>query len=1360
MNSDMLQALNAPAKRIIFKGDDFKPWRDQMILQFMASKTYLHLSANKPMEPNQARLPDDHGKYLEWIKENDSVKAQILLHMDHSLRSPFMQIDSARGVWDAIHETFEPSSSSNIIIMCRNLFGAKLNRCDPLSIMRHMEYMRDTVLQINSLSTDDFGIFLPDQVLLGAVYESLPSIFNETCLALQRDQNTTFSQAKQALIEAAKILGPATEATLQSKASDEGRVFMANSRSTSRRPERKRQTQRSRSPPRRDQRDYRSRSPYRKPQREDKPYLKYCSIHGKNTSHSTNECRDVMKDNKTDSRYKGVSMVAEGNDVSNQHDMIANGVCMMAELTINDESSPKLWYLDSGASHHMTGNESLLLEAIPDDSVIIRTASGRNLRSESKGTIWIGDENFHGVIYVPSLKYNLLSVSKLVEQGYTIKFDEDKCRITYGTLEIIDGVKHNNLWALNKLNSNYYGNGKAMINVNLKDSALIHSRFGHVSDRKITRSLGLSPKSVQNCDCLTCAQGKARKSSFPKRRENPPNAILKEMHSDIYGPIRCPTYQGGRYFVIFVDYYSRFKWTYILIAKSDIYEAFKLCLNEAQFVTGEKLKCLHSDDAPEYSDKFHRKFLMDNGIHQRTTAANSQSQNGLSERSIGSIVNIARCLLIDSNLPPIFWGDAIKHATLISNIVINDTNDRIPWNEIYKRPFDYKKDLKVFGCIVEVKNEDKQLSKLAPKTRRGLFLGVKYTGAYHCYIFETKRRITSTSVLFFENLRITQEESQRISNWDLDIKDIFPEDLPEDKSYIDLQEQNFSNQLKSKGLELSSPGQLIIEQSPVITNCQLETAKTQARKSMRMTKPPERLTGNSLITYQVPDSLKEALNSEESVEWRAAIEREIHKLELNQTWIVCRKLPENTKVLPTKWVFDFKKDHNNEIIAYKARLVVRGDLQIDFKDTFSPTLNDKSFRMLICIATEHHLDIHHMDFDTAFLNGMIEDDVYIKLPAGIEGNHHYPLKLKKALYGLKQSAKIWFQTINEYLLKIGFTCISDNIYSRNQVLIGLYVDDLLILFNDPQKLKQFKTEIMAKFAMKDLGEITKFNGYQVYKTIEGYYLSQEAYINQMLKDFDMMDVKIQATPICATNTLTEGNELDDNQTYQRATCSINYLSTKTRPEITYTVNTLLRFNAKPKACHWKALKHLFGYLKGTTKVGLNYKRSKISTNLSAYSDADWATKDHEGKRNSTSGCLVIHTGIISWKSKRQEVIATSSTHSEIIAASEVAKEIIYLRNLYYNILDSLGSTKLIREPTKLLIDNTATIATIKSHQFTDKSKHIEVRHQYVREQVSLKKITVQHVSSSDQRADMLTKALDKQVFNNQTLLNDIIPKEA
>jgi hypothetical protein len=467
---------------------------------------------------------------------------------------------------------------------------------------------------------------------------------------------------------------------------------------------------------------------------------------------------------------------------------------------------------------------------------------------------------------------------------------------------------------------------------------------------------------------------------------------------------------------------------------------------------------------------------------------------------------------------------------------------------------------------------------------------------------------------------------------------------------------------------------------------------------------------------------------------------ELTALANTQTWDLVT-LPDGKNLIGCKWVFKVKTHSDGSLERYKARLVAKGFSQeygIDYEETFAPVAKMTSVRLLISVAAVHQWPLFQLDVKNAFLNGYLTEEVYMRPPPGFSHAPGLVCRLRRALYGLKKSPRAWYARFHDVVLQIGFqpstheSALFIRRTSQGLVLILLYVDDMIITGSDSTAIDEVKRHLFHEFEMKDLGPLRYFLGIEVASSSDGYLLTQTKYATDILHRAQLTDDKVVDTPIelHAKFSPSDGVPLADPTEYRELVGCLVYL-TVTRPDISYAVHVISQFVCAPRSTHWAALLRILRYVRGTMFQCLHLSSSSALT-LMAYADADWAGDPSD--RKSTSGyCVFLGDSLISWKSKKQSVIARSTAEAEYRAMAHATSEVVWLRWLLSDMGVSLSS------PTPLYCDNKSAIQIAHNTVFHECTKHIEIDCHFIRHHLQSGTITLPFVSSSLQLADFFTK---------------------
>ena len=452
--------------------------------------------------------------------------------------------------------------------------------------------------------------------------------------------------------------------------------------------------------------------------------------------------------------------------------------------------------------------------------------------------------------------------------------------------------------------------------------------------------------------------------------------------------------------------------------------------------------------------------------------------------------------------------------------------------------------------------------------------------------------------------------------------------------------------------------------------------------------------------------------------WMRAMKDELSMIEKNATWELVDK-PTNKPIIGVKWVFKTKLNLDGTVQKNKARLVAKGYAQkpgIDYNETFAPVARLDTIRTLTTLAAQKSWKLYQLDAKSAFLNGVLEEEVYVEQPDGfvISGKEDKVYKLHKALYGLKQAPRAWYAEIDTYFTQCGFikSLSEATLYTKARgdefMIVSIYVDDIVYTGNSNGLLKEFKEDMMVKYEMTDLGLLHHFLGIGIIQTHTSIFIHQGKYAASLLNKFGLRECKSVSTPLVSSDKLCkdDGSGLADEKQYRRIVGSLLYL-TATRPDIMYDAGLLARFMHSPTNKHFGTAKRVLRYIKGTLDYGLEYVKGKDAM-LIGFCDSDWGGSVDDSK--STSGyAFSFGSGVFSWASVKQNCVALSTAEAEYISASEATIQAIWLRF----VLEDFG--ELQTEATPIHCDNISAIAITKNPVFHQKTKHINRRYHFIKD---------------------------------------------
>ena len=978
--------------------------------------------------------------------------------------------------------------------------------------------------------------------------------------------------------------------------------------------------------------------------------------------------------------------------------------------------------------------------------IILRDNTGRQHTSQLREAL-----------YMPSYPHNIFSVARATNGGATITFKKgDSCMVTKDGCRF-DIYESGNLFYLPIVENNV-DQCKQCVSHDVKTwhEILGHCNYDDVQKLQgVVKGMEIKGNAVKPAFCQVCTEGK-----FTQTRNREPDSKAKKplelVHTDLAGPMRTPSIEGHRYAQSFTDDYSGTILVYFLRSKSDTVQATERFL--ADIKPHGDVKCLRSDNGSEFTSRDFQSLLRKNRIRHETSAPYSPHQNGTAERGWRTLYDMGRCFLIESKLPDKLWNYAIQTAAYVRNRCYSRRTKKTPYEMLNGREPNISK-LQKFGTVCFAYKQEK--GKLDSRCEQGVFVGYdKNSPAYLVYYPDTERIQKHRLVKFTTETAMEQGTQTPESHIQCD-SEVHPrvnKDVNVDDECVNVQNQGIQSGASgalSEQTERTQPGKA--------------TETVNRRNPLRARRPPGHLKGfetefedtvdklETCVDFcyravcDIPQNYQDAIVSPKSKQWRKAMDEEMRSLEENKTFSLTQ-LPPGKQAVGGRWVYALKKDIDGSD-KYKARFVAKGYSQkagTDYEETFSPTADMTSVRVVMQKAATENLVLHQMDVTTAYLNAPIDCEIYMEQPQGYESKSETDVKmvckLEKSLYGLKQSGRNWNVMLHTHLSENGFKqnpadhCVYTRETQEGKVILLIWVDDLIIAASNEGVLNSVKNMLSERFKMKDLGKLNHFLGIDFNQTEDQVTMSQKRYVNKILDRFEMQECRVRETPCEPKLEYSEdADKMTEPKKYREAVGSLIYLSTCTRPDLSFVVSKLSQHFAEPTEEHWSTVKHVFRYLKGTTDKELCFKGSKNERlGLRVYCDADWASD--VGDRHSTTGYCVSmseSSSLISWKTRKQPTVALSTCEAEYMSLAAAIQECIYLEQLLG------GIDKYQYAQTKVFEDNQGTIALARNPVSRQRCKHIDIRYHFIRETVNSGRVSLEYCPTEQMVADIFTKPATK-----------------
>jgi len=1012
-------------------------------------------------------------------------------------------------------------------------------------------------------------------------------------------------------------------------------------------------------------------------------------------------------------------------------------------------------YHDSGTSSTMVNFQPKSISK-SNLSIPIYTA-GKNQPPElgvAKGVIHVGSIPVEA-IYVPTFAKNLLSATQLSREygcTQTIEPWTAKLKITQNDQLVATGT-FDEATKLIKIDATESDSKNALHTSLENDWITVHRRMGHVGYQMMNKTLkastGITLKnrfSVLSCE--DCAVTKAKRVSV-KDHQSTPRELLEVVETDIQGPFKTVAHDGTTYNLKFID--SKSGWLYFTTipdgTANTTLDHFLKFQARIERQTGKKIKRVRTDGGAEYMKEFLAHLAAEGLIKEKGTAY-TKHHPGKGERCHQTILRNGRTNHKQSKLPLHMYNESQKYSAYMFNRTVHGLDTITPYEHIIGRPPNLAK-LQPFGCVCYAFIPPQKVHKLEDNGIRCRLLGygddfeVEETTGYRL-IREDDGTIFYSDSVRFPKVAIFESLDEKFYSTETEPVGL-DTDFQPTESEIDEYEtfHDANDEFDDPGAELTEP-----EQIAHIASLLNETWWLMGHDPLK-----ELHYAYKATTEGTPTSYTEAMSSPEAKLWQEAMDVEINALKENHTYdIIASNLAD--KVLKNRWVFKRKLNKDGSVARYKARLVAKGFLQRhgkDYFETFAPVAKAKSIRLL-AIAAMRKQKVFHDDATSAFLNGILKERVVMEPAEGYTtqderpdiDSRNFKWLLLKSLYGLKQAPREWNEVLHKFLLDYGFCqskrdpCIYIKGKGQSQILLGVYVDDLISTGKDVNEVQAFRDSFKRRFKCSEGEELKWCLGLEVNQTDKGIYISQASYINQKLVEFEQyLEPNVQRKVPLVSNhqqlliEAEKSEESDHSFPYREIVGSLMYAATMTRPDLSTAVGIVSRFLARPKKIHCTMVKQILYYLRRTAHYGLAYG-SDGKEQLTGYVDASWA--NNEDYTSLYGFAFLFGDSLISWSSKKQKNVVLSSTESEYITITHGAQEALWF-------LELLAELGIEQTTVPLLEDNEASINMCKNPQEYKRTRHIQVRYHFVRDLVKDKKIELIHCGTKDQLADLFTKGV-------------------
>lgn len=1116
--------------------DNFDTWKIQMEALLVKNDMWAYVTGEKRKPPIVTGDVSSATAAEAWEKEDRKAKSDIILGISPTELKRIKGCETSNEVWRKLQTIYQSTGPARKATLLKQLTLHRMD--DGKDIREHLNLFFDTVDKLGEMEVE-----INNDLLTIMLLYSLPPCFeNFRCAIESRDSLPTPEALRVKIVEE-------YDARKSDARTSTSNAMVAKGPRVKRRANLKQTSER-------DSKDNRCNKHSSK---NDKTF-KYKCHRCHEVGHKAADCKASLEEpaaRKTDD----VSLFVTSTEAPAQ-----------TAFEVKDNNTLETWCLDSGCSTHLCKDTRNFVKTSIVTGGKVSLANSASTDITAKGEISFAAEvngrskrvNVRDAFFVPELRTNLLSVSKIVDKGYTVTFDRNSGKVIdkEGNIALIaDRIK--DLYYLREAKSEC--NSAIERNEAYNSFELWHRRMGHLNVRDLAHGVrngnlkGIDLGVPKNeLDCEICIRGKMTRTPFPTTSARN-SKLLEIVHTDVCGPMRVESNGRARYIVTFIDDYSRWCEIRLLKRKDEVLDAFKEYKAFAEKLTGKSIKYLQSDNGKEYRSNEFDRFLKEHGIGRRLTVTHTPEQNGVTERRNRTLVEMARCLLIQSGLPPSFWGEAINTANYIRNRCPSRSLGGKTSFEKWRNEVPDVRHLREFGCNVYTLDRNPNKSKFENRSKKGILVGYsEESKAYRVWIPEERRVDISRNVRFLEGDRI------RIGN---DFEDFCARDekLSEDFDDREIELPFADREAETVPDDEESSSDQEESDDADTTSSRRGRGRPRLIRTGSRGRPKKQYHQAALADVdielvnlaEVP--VKEALQGAEADEWLAAMESEMKSIIASQTWTVVSR-PEDREVIGSRFVLRNKYNGDGTLERRKARLVAKGYSQrpgVDFGDTFAPVARMSSIRMVAALAAQHQLSMSQFDVTTAYLNGELEEQIFMECPLKFEeilervidrekkGSRIHEasvdmlkefrrgdkvLLLRKALYGLRQAGRRWHTKLSEILESYGFTrsnsdhCVFYLGRGEDILIAVVYVDDMIVASKNDQDISKLFDFLSTKFKVRNLGPIKYCLGIEFSQNQEIISLSQRGYLDDVLRRFGMLESKSVGSPLDPGARLKRGEE--------------------------------------------------------------------------------------------------------------------------------------------------------------------------------------------------------------------------------------------
>ncbi|KAJ9541315.1 hypothetical protein OSB04_027821 [Centaurea solstitialis] len=1261
-------------------------------------------------------------KYSQWDAENSMVMTWLINSMDLHIGKTYMFLPTAADLWKAIHETYSDLENSSQVFeiktKLRDQRQGSLSVTEYYSVLCTLWQELDLFYPNEWKCTSDVKLYA-QRVEKERVFDFLYGLSSQLDDArgrvLSRDPFPTLREAfaevrreetrRKVMVAPEKI--PIMESTVlaaSNRAYREQSHALRNSRSSIKNP---------------------------------RPFCEHCKrvghlketcwkLHGR--PEQPRESKVCHVDSSPSNSLFSVEQIEQLKHPFTASSTSTTPTCTVAEkgpsdMTLNTIQGDE-WIVDSGASDHMTGSShalkksELLMDLYPCSRKRIRV----NFRSDNT------------------------SINDLSGKMIGTAMEHD--RLYYMKAPKLNHILPCNLASASSIPS---------------DIMLWHNRLGHPSFpylNKLFPQLFIN-KDLSSFHCEICQLAKHTRIPF-KSRPYTSSKPFSLIHSDLWGPSRVTNMSRTRWFITFIDDHTRMTWVYLMKEKSATTHIFKTFHSMIRTQFNANIKILRSDNGTEYVNEVLGSYLTENGIVHHSSCTNTPQQNGVAERKNRHILEISRSLMFTTNVPKYYWGEAVLTAVYLMNrmpskvlkfqtplqvflnLILIPTCSLQRFRPVY---------LDVFPSSTSIHIVDQNLIP-------GLTNGEEMEEAcfWECSTIPNPIPIQSAENTPVEipnhseatpSVQIPSDENTQVENqvekppmihtYGRRNKPHVLQSDPVLQADQQSEPRGLDQEMQMEPDDASRNDELPIALRKGVRNCTKHPLHKQV--SYVRLSPSHKAFITNLQSTKIPRNIDEALKDPL---WKQAVLEEMTALRKNDTWSLV-KLPNGKETVGCRWLFNIKFNADGSINRYKARLVARGFTQtygVDYSETFAPVAKLNTVRVLMSLAANENWPLYQLDVKNAFLNGNLEEEVFMDIPSGFQNEKNKGLvcRLKRSLYGLKQSPRAWFEKFGGTMKHLRFiqgqadhTLFYKHSVKGEITILIVYVDDIIITGSDNVEIENVKKALAQAFEIKDLGVLKYFLGMEVARSKKGISITQHKYIIDLLKETGMIGCKPISTLIDSNVKLNAyDGELVEKGRYQRLVGRLIYLS-HTRPDIAFAVSQVSQFMHARRQPHMLAVFRILRYLKSTPGKGLFFK-SGNTPQVEIYTDSDWGGCPKDG-RSTTGYCTFVYGNLVTWKSKKQPMVSRSTAEAELRAVAQGICELIWISRLLKELRMNISL------PMRLFCDNNSAISTAHNPVHHERTKHVEIDRHFIKEKIDSGGVCIVYIPTNHQVVDVFTKGL-------------------